>query len=120
MTARALASALWLPFLFVVSAAWIAVRERATYRAHRGDPEPEAVFVYDRRRLRRRLIGTVVLAAIGLTLAGWELAVVRELVVDRAARRAVAALLAAALGTELAALIGIAVGDLIETARRRG
>jgi hypothetical protein len=109
MTIPALVQALWLPLLFVAGALWLAHRERASYRSHRDDNDA-GFFVYTPRRLRRRLTGAAVLAAVGVTLALWDLA--RPETAERAT------LIVVALLVEVLLLVGIAVADFIETARR--
>jgi hypothetical protein len=85
MTADQLADALWLPLGFVIGAVLLARHELAAFRRSTRDAEVEPVYVYGRARLRRRLVGAFVLAAIGGTLAAWELGVARARHAARAA-----------------------------------
>lgn len=112
MTLGELLSALLLPALCVGGAVLIWRRERASFAAYQAEPAERdlPLFVYSRVRLRRRLTGACVLAAVGLTLLAWDL--VRPETPTRAT------LVVVALILEVLLLVFVAIADLIETARR--
>ena len=98
--------------LLVLVAGALARQQLAAYRASQTPANGESdLFNYTRKRLHIRLAGSVVLTAIGITLAIWEIATPLS---AENAQRVVSILIA-----EVLLLFVVAFLDLRETGKRR-